>query len=365
MIRLAIKNYVLHIPYSVLLIIQMVVVIFIMNVTFVIQDTQNKALDNISFEEDFYFLRGRKIDYETIEEIEKVVGKGNVGYLGHRGGIEFDDNDDLNSPAIYYLSPFMEKVTYQLSDGNWFTGAKNEVILGGEIGAKYDVGDTITLHTQEETKEVKVVGILKAPARVLDFSGMDMEYGLYNMFFEQKNVCLTTTKELVNGYGGGIQGSDCMVRITDKSQLKILQKKYYIKSVSAMYKISKEEARQYTSEQLFKIGILVGIAFSSVAIQIFLYLKKNKKELKIYHMLGISRMGNYGILFFQYLCNMFVAFLVLYLLYDSTGVLVMEGLQWHQSMQWENWAITFGFFMIYMLVTGIVYAIFSQKQERK
>lgn len=363
MIRLAIKNYILHIPYSILLIIQLVVVIFIMNVTFVIQDTENKALDNISVNEDFYLLRGRKINYETIEELENVVGKGNVGYLGYRGGIEFDDNDDINSPAIYYLSPLMEKVTYQLSDGSWFTGAENEVILGGEIGAKYKVGDIITLHAQEETNKVKVVGILKAPAKVLDFSGMDMEDGLYDMFREQKNVCLTTTKELVHGYGGGIQGSDCMVQITDESQLQILREKYYIKSMSVMYKISKEEARQYTNERLFEIGILLGIALFSVAIQIFLYLKKNRKELEIYHMLGMSRIGNYGILFFQYLCNMLITFVVLYLLYDSTGVLVMEGLQWHQSMQWENWAITVGFFVIYMLVTGIVYVIFSEKQE--
>ena len=133
--------------------------------------------------------------------------------------------------------------------------------------------------------------------------------------------------------------------------------------MAAMYKISKEEGRRYTNKQLFQIGVLVGIAFFSVAIQIFLYLKKNRKELVIYHILGISQMGSYGILFFQYICNMVVAFFVLYLLYDSTGILVMEGLQWwHQSMQWENWAITFGFFAIYMLVTGIVYAIFSQKQ---
>lgn len=365
MIHLAIKNYILHIPYSIVLIIQMVIVVFIMNITFVIQDTQNKVLDNISFEDDFYLLRARKIDYEKVKEIEKIVGKGNVGYLGKRGGIEFDENDDVNSPAVYYISPLMEKVTYQLSAGRWFSGAANEIILGGEIGAKYKVGDIITLHMEEETKEVTVVGILRSPALVLDFSGMELEGGLYDMFFQQKNVCLTNTWELVEGHRGGIQGVDCMVRIINQEQLKKLQGKYLVKSLKSMYKESKEEARRYTHEQLLEISVLVGIAFLSVAIQIFLYLKKNKRELGTYRILGMSSLGNYGIVFFQYLCNMFLAFLILYILYDSTGVLAMEGLQWYQSMQWENWTITGMFFVVYMLVTGLVYTLTEYSIYRK
>lgn len=364
MLRLIFKNYILHLPYSLLLIVQMVIVVFLLNVSFVLLDNENKALNNISFEEDFYVVRVNDNGQRKLEELQKIVGQENVGYMERNGEICVDERDSAESPGVYYLSPLMKRVTYKLSKGTWFTGAENEVILGGAIGAEYKVGDEITISEEGgEEKKATVVGILASPALVLDFSGMDIEDGLYDMFFQQRNVCLTNGVELVSGAGGKIQSSDYLIKISNKKDLEKIQEKYYAVSMQKLFEKSKKQAQKYTAEETMELIVLITIAFVSVAIQIYLYLKKNKKEYMLYRMLGMSRVGIYGMLFCQHLCNMAIAFFFLYLIYDRKGILQMDGVNWYQSMSLGNWFVTILFFVCYMLVTGVVYIFVAPKED--
>lgn len=317
MLRLTLKNYMLHLSYSIVLILQMVIVLFAVSNTLIQVINDNKILDNVIFEEEFYFVERNETDEKQfVEEVEKIVGENCVGYMYHNGTIGMDGLDEIETPPLEYLNPKMEKIQYTLKEGHWFSGKENEVVLGGKVSENYHAGDEILLEKNDTQKKANIIGILKEPAKVIHLEGSDGE-NLFDCMNKRKSVMLTNSKELLawTGEGSRLEASLLVVDVTGKkSCLENLQEKYIVTSLEQAKNNGKKQIIKDTVGNLLYMCILVGIALLSVSMQIYIYLRRNKEEYRVYRMLGMSRSGIFGIWCTQHIVNLGIVMIILYLI---------------------------------------------------
>lgn len=323
MLRLAIKNYIINIPYAILLVLQMIIVLYAVNNTLIEMIHENKVLGNITFEENLFFIDGNgQTGKRFIEDVTKIVGENCVGYMYKNGEVTVDEKDVICTPPLEYLNTTMEKIHYVLKEGQWFSDKENEVIIGGEIAQEYHSGDEITLKKDKKEKKVIVVGILREPGKVVHLTGSDGE-NLFSSMNQGKSVMLTNSKQLLawTGKESSVEADKLVVDVENQDCLQILKKKYRVTSLEKAKSNGKKEIIKNTVGNILYMSILVGIALFSVCIQIYIYLRRNKEEYQIYRMLGLGRIGILQIWCMQHIINLGIVMIILYILLHLTGTM--------------------------------------------
>ena len=84
-----------------------------------------------------------------------------------------------------------------------------------------------------------------------------------------------------------------------------------------------------TAKATVRLIILIFSAFLSVAIQIFLYVRKYNKELNVFRMLGMSWWGIYEISLFGHICNVGIGAIGMYILLQNNGIRLPENITKH------------------------------------
>lgn len=361
--------YVQNMPVAMFLAAQLVLVSFIFNISFVLTSADVQMLRNIKVSEKSLYYAARKESLDVdIEKLQNILGKEHVGYIERNGKKCVDGMDSLDSPGLVYLGGVAQKISYKLSRGRWFSNAAHEVILGGEIAKKYKVGDELVISEENIEEKGIVVGILKEPAKEPSFASTDID-NLDGLFWDRRSVMLTNDKKLVQSISdnGILQRKSCLIDLADASEKVVaeIKKEYEICSVQDVLKHAKEQQKRRTVKETFRLFCMIAIAFVSVAIHIFLYVCKYKKELKVFRMLGMSWKRIYGMTLFGHICNVGIGALGTYIIFQNKGILARFNLEPYAGLMRLGWYITMAFFMAYLLNTAIVFGYVVQKEEQK
>lgn len=369
MLRIIGKIYLQNFPHSILLSVQLVLVSFIFNISFVMTTSDWQMLKNVNIPEGaLYFATGKEMECVDLEKLKKLLGEERVGYIERNGNKCVDGADVIKSPGVVYLGGALTKISYELSEGQWFGGTKHEVILGGDIASDYKVGDTLVISEGNVNEEAVVVGILKSPAREPNFDTTDID-SFSALLWEKDSVLLTNDEDLVQGESISykVQQQSCLLDLsnTPKQIIAQIKEDYEICLVQDALAHAKSEQKVRTAKETVRLTILVAIAFVSVAIQIFLYVRKHKKELNIFRMLGMSWCGIYGITMFGHICNIGIGALGMYILFQSKGILASFGFSADAGLTRSGWYATAIFFAVYLVSTALVFGWVVCKEEKK
>lgn len=364
MLRLTVKNYMLHLKYSVLLILQMIIVLFIMDQTFIEMVNQIKTLDNITFEKNLYFVENTvRPEQQFLEDVTEIVGKSHVGYMYRIGTIGIEEKNELEVPPLEYINSTMENIHYALKEGKNFSNKENEVILGGKIAVLYDAGDEIVLTRNGKKKKVVVTGILKSPGKCVHLTENSAE-NLFSCVNKGQSVMLTNSKELLEWASSDsvLEADTLVVDMSDKkSNISKLQKKYNVISLEKAKSNGKKEIIKNTAGNVLYMCVLLGIALVSVSIQIYMYLRRNKEEYQLYRMLGLGRVGIFVIWCTQHIVNLGIVAIVLYVISELTEKSsYMTG-----TVNWTKLIFYVLYCLLYLTVTILVFKVTSKGLERK
>lgn len=369
MLKIMTKMYVQNMPVAMFLAAQLVLVSFIFNISFVLTSADVQMLRNIKVSEKslYYATRKESLDVD-IEKLQNILGKERVGYIERNGKKCVDGMDSLDSPGLVYLGGVAQKISYKLSRGRWFSNAAHEVILGGEIAKKYKVGDELVISEENIEEKGIVVGILKEPAKEPSFASTDID-NLDGLFWDRRSVMLTNDKKLVQSISdnGILQRKSCLIDLADASKKVVeeIKKEYEICSVQDVLKHAKEQQKRRTVKETLRLFCMIAIAFVSVAIHIFLYVCKYKKELKVFRMLGMSWKRIYGMTLFGHICNVGIGALGTYIIFQNKGLLARFNLEPYAGFMRLGWYVTIIFFMVYLLNTAIVFGCVIRNEEQK
>lgn len=370
MFRLAVKNYYSNIGYNFLIIIQMVIVLTVLNIHFLGASDTYLSVENIEFENERLYYLSSVLSGEDFQDegktdelkpIEKIVGKEKVGYLKINDTLVNDKNIACKT---IYLNPVMEKIKYRLKSGEWFHGEKKSVILGGEIAKHYKTGDKIMIEKQDgETYTTNVIGKMKEPAKVLllDCSASDLQ----EMLIKRNSIILTNDEEIVSGYGEEMSYVSVTAELdfaSEKRQLKELEKYCCADNLSELKQEAMQNVKNELAESVAEDTVMILIAFLSVAINIFLFIQKNKKAIGIYTVLGMEKRDIYGMVCLQSVINISIADFVILLLYQYKSFRHDMLGEYHLSV--HNFIVTVIFIMMYLLVTAATLGMTLRKKGR-
>lgn len=364
MLRLTIKNYVVHLPYSILLMLQMVIVLFIVNNTLVKVVDELGTVKHITFEKDLYLVENDSESEEKfLEDVTAIVGEDHVGYMYQNGTIGIGKTDYMETPPLEYISSAMEKIQYDLKEGQWFSGKENEIILGGTVSKSYHAGDEVLLTRDGEQKTVKVVGILKSPGKTIHLTGNSIE-NLFSCMNKGESVLFTNSKELFEwaGFESELEAGALVVDLTGREACKKeLENKYNVVSLEQAKNNGENTIIKDTIGNALYMCVLVGIALVSVSIQIYMYLRRNQKEYHLYRMLGLGRGGIFGIWCTQHIINLGIVTIILYVLSNLTG---KESVAETGTLNWTSVLFHAIYCLLYIMVTVVVFQLTAKKLEQ-
>lgn len=365
MFRLLIKNYLLHLPYSLLLIIQMLIVLFITNHTFlqVVRDT--KAMDNIIVDKGFYLVESeQENNKEFLENVVKIMGKNCVGYMYRNMEIGIDENDYTKMPSLEYINATMEQIQYTLKEGTWFTNKENQVILGGTIAQMYHAGDKIVLTQDGRQKKVVVAGILKDPGRCIHLD-KNADGDLSSLVQQGYSVLLTNSMKILKWAGQDryLEAVSLIVDGTEnKSAMEILKKNYKVTSLEKAIENGKRKIRKNTVGNVLYMGTLLAMAFASVSIQIYMYLRRNREQYQLYRMLGLSNGGIFVLWFGQHIVNLAITTIGFYSIMNYIEKKQFLG----GKVTDENTIFFLALYVcVYSVLVGVVYRLATIQLNRK
>lgn len=369
MLRIITKLYLQNFPYSLLLLVQLVLVAFIFNISFVMTTSDWQMLKNVNMPKgEFYLATGKEIEGVDLKKLKELLGEERVGYIERNGNKCIDGVDTIKSPGVVYLGGALTKISYELSDGKWFGETEHEVILGGDIASRYKIGDTLVISEGNMKEEAVVIGILKSPVREPNFDSTYIN-DFSALLWEKDSVLLTNDEDLVQGESTfyKVQQQSCFLNLsnTKKEIVTQIKEDYEICLVQDALEHAKAEQKVRTAKETFQLTILIAIAFVSVAIQIFLYVQKYKKELNVFRMLGMSWCGIYAITMFGHICNIGIGALGMYILFQSKRILAKFDFKADAGLTKSGWYATAVFFATYLVITALVFGLVVYKEEKR
>ena len=190
----------------------------------------------------------------------------------------------------HYINATIEQIQYTLKEGTWFTNKENQVILGGTIAQMYHAGDKIVLTQDGRQKKVVVAGILKDPGRCIHLD-KNADGDLSSLVQQGYSVLLTNSRKILKWAGQDryLEAVSLIVDGTEnKSAMEILKKNYKVTSLEKAIENGKRKIRKNTVGNVLYMGTLLAMAFASVSIQIYMYLRRNREQYQLYRMLGLS-----------------------------------------------------------------------------
>lgn len=307
MFRLTIKNYLLHIPYSVLLIIQMLIVLFITNHTLIQVIRDSKTLDNVVVNKELYLVENNQDDKDNfIKDVKKLVGENCVGYMYSDISVGIDKIDYREVPSLEYINTTMEKVQYILKEGHWFTNEDNQIILGEQIAEIYNVGDEVVLTKDGKKKKVVVAGILKNPGQCIHLD-KNADGNLCSLMNQGWGAMLTNSVEILEWMGtdSNLEAVSLIVNVEGKkSAIELLKNRYKVTSLEQAKENGKIQIRKDVIGNGMYMMFLLVMAFVGVSIQIYMYFRRNQKEYQLYRMLGLGYGGIFVLWCGQHIINL-------------------------------------------------------------
>ena len=322
------------------------------------------AAKHITFEKDLYFVENNtNSDDKFLEDVIDIAGESHVGYMYRNGTIGIDEKDYIETPPLEYINSTMEKIRYNLKEGQWFSGKENEVILGGTIARSYHAGDEIRLTRAGDEKKVKVVGILENPGKIIHLTGNSAD-NLFSSMKQGKSVLLTNSRELFEwtGFDSELEAGMLVVDLSEqKACKKKLEEKYNVISLEQAKSNGKNIVIKDTAGNALYMFVLVSIALVSVSIQIYMYLRRNQKEYHLYRMLGLGRSGIFGIWCTQHIINLGVVTIILYIFANLTG---SENVAETGTLKGTSVLFHTIFCLLYIAVTILVFLFTARKLEQ-
>lgn len=202
------KIYLRNLKMNILIIVLFTAMIFAVNIELaqLIQSYSYKT-QITDFPSNYYYLSISNSFLDNLKSNEELINTVlNTGEVTSIGNYELKNAYLDNNPCkVYELNSVMQNIEYQLSDGNWFTDENNcQLILGGDIAEKYNIGDLINIVGDNgQNYQGQVIGKLKTPAYLMhlnyaqcnqteDLTFKQLLYSYYD------NICL------VNQYTGNV-----------------------------------------------------------------------------------------------------------------------------------------------------------------
>lgn len=148
--------------------------------------------------------------------------------------------------------------------------------------------------------------------------------------------------------------------VTSQFQTGINQFSYQIFEQFKLKQEAMQNVKNELAESVTEDTVMILIAFLSVAINIFLFIKKNKKAIGIYKVLGMEKKEIYGMVCLQSVINISIAGFVILLLYQYKSFRHDMLGEYHLSI--HNFIVTVIFIMIYLLVAAVVLKMTLRKE---
>lgn len=166
----------------------------------IIYKTNLKSYEDI-FEienlDEFYYYSS-EIDlsnnfYIELEKIKTMYPNAEVGYY-LESTAKTEGGEEL---SVIYLSPVLQKISYELCDGKWLSDI-NEVVIGKNFIGRNKIGEKLKIENSSGkilTKEI--VGRMEN-SYVMEFSATSSKMTIPFLVGEKENICLTIDDEILD-----------------------------------------------------------------------------------------------------------------------------------------------------------------------
>lgn len=244
-----------------------------------------------------------------INELKNPKGVNDVGYSIEESSII--ENDENTIIKTLYFNPVMCEIKYPLLAGKWFQEQDTDmqIIIGGELNHKYNVGDRITIsriyysdRIKMQNYEAIIIGKLKNPAFVMNLNYSSTRPVLQNLFESEQNIILTNDYRIVDESNLYFPLGSLLLSTNGKiseETIKNLEQYGRYFSLDSIQANSIKILRQIIKKSLPPIIILfISIMFGFIGFTV-LYTYKFMKNLSIFYLCGIDKIGLTKIIAFQ------------------------------------------------------------------
>jgi len=259
------------------------------------------------------------------------------GYINERDP-EWSDVSFINMNALMW-----ESLQYRLEEGEWFnktyaTDKELQVIIGGDMSEKFDVGDRISIHTEKGTKEAVIIGDLGRDYFIFEFN----LWGVGQTFTDNadtmgdvilaNDVALMEELKDVSSY----PAYSALIKIKEGTDLKKISKYGRLVSFDKMAENTEKQLEQFVWQAIKDNAIWIMVIIFGVAGTSYLIAKKRRYQWGVYLLLGVSGDKLLRNMMLEYAITYLIGSLGAFVLYIATRDIVLDRLEYTI----ENWIAT-------------------------
>ena len=236
-----------------------------------------------------------------VEMLSNINGVKGVGYQIEESVIVDKVPDQIVS--TYFLNSTMSELKYPLSAGSWFKQTNDneiEIIIGGELTRKYNVGDHVDMKRATyktgtlsyDTINAKIVGKLRNPALIINLNFSSNKPTFTNLFDPYDNVVLSNNTKILDPHTTYYPLQSVIIQTDNdsKSETKDALSQYgQVFSFQDIEKISIDLFHDKIQEILLPFIVLLTTIIFGLIGSTFLFVYKYMKDLSIYNICGMSR----------------------------------------------------------------------------
>lgn len=308
--------------------------------------------------------------YSFVDELNQSSAILDVGYQ-LEDGVYIKDEDDQVIPYIY-LNSTMQEIEYPLKKGEWFSKSTKDdriqIVIGGEIGKRYKVGETIRLldaikiDNKIEYREIdaEIIGILKDPSYVINL-GVSASRPTYNNLYDEYQNVILSNSDIVIDYVGVVRyplGS-VTVKLDDDADKDSITKYGQLFSFNDIEENSKTSYFKNIMNKLPSVLIIIAAVIFGLVGTTYLYVYRYMKTTTIYYLTGLSKKKCQYLITSNNLISLIVAVIVsiLLLLFNEE---LRESLFARNPIGVANIVITLSFAMVVASISNIASKHFSK-----
>lgn len=313
------------------------------------------------FPSNYYYLSISDTILDNQKSSDKLINTVlNTGEVTSVGNYELKNAYiNNNTCQVYELNSVMQKIKYQLSDGNWFTDEnKCQLILGGNIAQKYDIGDLLDIEDDNGHKyKGQVIGKLRTPAYLmhLNYSQYDSTQDLTFkklLYSYYDNICL------VNQYTGS--ESDLSIKcawiLNGNSNFNEadFDSVGSVVSLTEIKKNTSQEVQMKILQSTTYFILLLSLFVLCVLTMSYITIEKEMDFILICKICGAKLKTLVTILFGIYLVNILISVIIFFCLQIQNGTFNIHNLGVRRII-YGNILLIF----IYIIVTGLIQIIYT------
>lgn len=243
--------------------------------------------------------------------LQSVSSSPLISYVGYNQTTRFAtaDNSETN---LVFLTPYLMKFTYPLTDGTWFSSQEDSgIIIGGKLSAKYHVGDKIVLSTDSKTAEKTVIGNMGTKYKYMgiNVAGDNLNFGRISIE-STDNLILTLDKDF---FASSSESSELLALVVDETKLDTISKlginSKNVIPFQNMHKNNTLSLSSYTQNKILICTVTITI-FLFIIYQTYLYILKNQNSLLVMWQQGMSYTELTFALTIPYLWNLCIGYML-------------------------------------------------------